>query len=103
MSGSANTAEGAGSGAGTGTGSEARTAADAGTGPGSGVDALPQPARDIAAGYAVSGTALDLGALLWDGACLPAAQIRIRTWSWSTSRICGPSPRSSYRTPGRPN
>lgn len=75
MSGSANTAEGADTDA--GTGSEARTAADAGTGPGPGVDSLPQPARDIAAGYAVSGTALDLGALLWDGACLPAAQIRI--------------------------
>ncbi|MFD0343774.1 helicase HerA-like domain-containing protein [Streptomyces sp. NPDC127117] len=39
--------------------------------------ALPEPAREIAAGYAVSGAALDLGALLWDGTCLPDAQIRI--------------------------
>ncbi|WP_328681750.1 helicase HerA-like domain-containing protein [Streptomyces sp. NBC_00343] len=31
----------------------------------------------IAAGYAFTGPALDLGALLWDGACLPDAQIRI--------------------------
>ncbi|MEV5199085.1 helicase HerA-like domain-containing protein [Streptomyces sp. NPDC053720] len=38
---------------------------------------LPEPAREIAAGYAVSGAALDLGALLWDGTCLPDAQIRI--------------------------
>ncbi|MEU2130249.1 helicase HerA-like domain-containing protein [Streptomyces sp. NPDC018352] len=38
---------------------------------------LPEPAREIAAGYAVSGASLDLGALLWDGTCLPDAQIRI--------------------------
>ncbi|MER5363720.1 helicase HerA-like domain-containing protein [Streptomyces sp. NPDC002722] len=38
---------------------------------------LPEPAREIAAGYAVSGAALDLGALLWDGICLPDVQIRI--------------------------
>ncbi|MGW9117550.1 helicase HerA-like domain-containing protein [Streptomyces sp. NPDC055663] len=38
---------------------------------------LPEPAREIAAGYAVSGPALGLGALLWDGICLPDAQIRI--------------------------
>ena len=31
----------------------------------------------IAAGYAFTGPALDLGALLWDGTCLPDAQIRI--------------------------
>ncbi|MFD4879018.1 helicase HerA-like domain-containing protein [Streptomyces sp. NPDC058420] len=31
----------------------------------------------IAAGYAFTGPALDLGALLWEGACLPDAQIRI--------------------------
>src|ERR1700754_1476834 len=30
----------------------------------------------IAAGYAFTGPALDLGALLWDGACLPDAQFR---------------------------
>ncbi|MES9506841.1 helicase HerA-like domain-containing protein [Streptomyces sp. NPDC000609] len=49
---------------------------DGGGGAGSG-GALPEPAREIAAGYAVSGAALDLGALLWDGACLPDARIRI--------------------------
>ncbi|MGH4035525.1 helicase HerA-like domain-containing protein [Actinomycetota bacterium Odt1-20B] len=32
---------------------------------------------EIAAGYAFTGPALDLGALLWDGQCLPDAQIRI--------------------------
>ncbi|MGW2036433.1 helicase HerA-like domain-containing protein [Streptomyces virginiae] len=35
------------------------------------------PAGQIAAGYAFTGPALDLGALLWDGACLPDRQIRI--------------------------
>ncbi len=39
--------------------------------------ALPQPALEIASGYAFGGPALDLGALLWDGACLPDAQVRI--------------------------
>jgi DNA helicase HerA-like ATPase len=39
--------------------------------------ALPQEALKIAAGYAFSGPALDLGALLWDGLCLPDARIRI--------------------------
>ena len=33
--------------------------------------------ESIAAGYAFTGPALDLGALLWDGACLSDAQIRI--------------------------
>ncbi|MDV7217872.1 helicase HerA-like domain-containing protein [Streptomyces prunicolor] len=33
--------------------------------------------ESIAAGYAFTGPALDLGALLWEGACLPDAQIRI--------------------------
>ena len=33
--------------------------------------------ESIAAGYAFTGPALDLGALLWDGACLPDAQIRV--------------------------
>ncbi|MFJ8990134.1 helicase HerA-like domain-containing protein [Streptomyces sp. NPDC102279] len=45
-------------------------------GPG-GAPALPREALEIAAGYAFAGPALDLGALLWDGACLPDAQIRI--------------------------
>ncbi|MFC9293364.1 helicase HerA-like domain-containing protein [Streptomyces sp. NPDC057011] len=35
------------------------------------------PADEIAAGYAFTGPALDLGALLWDGGCLPDRQIRI--------------------------
>lgn len=35
------------------------------------------PAGQIAAGYAFTGPALDLGALLWDGTCLPDRQIRI--------------------------
>ncbi|MFF1306586.1 helicase HerA-like domain-containing protein [Streptomyces sp. NPDC058307] len=39
--------------------------------------ALPQPALEIASGYAFAGPALDLGALLWDGVCLPDAQVRI--------------------------
>ncbi|WP_180687804.1 helicase HerA-like domain-containing protein [Streptomyces gossypiisoli] len=39
--------------------------------------ALPQEALKIAAGYAFTGPALDLGALLWDGRCLPDAQVRI--------------------------
>ncbi|MFE9613237.1 helicase HerA-like domain-containing protein [Streptomyces sp. NPDC006012] len=39
--------------------------------------ALPKDALEIAAGYAFAGPALDLGALLWDGLCLPDAQIRI--------------------------
>ncbi|MFJ3922312.1 helicase HerA-like domain-containing protein [Streptomyces sp. NPDC090022] len=34
-------------------------------------------ADEIAAGYAFTGPALDLGALLWDGTCLPDRQIRI--------------------------
>nr|WP_240044933.1 helicase HerA-like domain-containing protein [Streptomyces alboflavus] len=39
--------------------------------------ALPPEAAAIAAGYAFEGPALDLGALLWDGQCLPGAQVRI--------------------------
>lgn len=38
---------------------------------------LPQEAMEIVSGYAFAGPALDLGALLWDGRCLPDAQIRI--------------------------
>ncbi|MFF5701552.1 helicase HerA-like domain-containing protein [Streptomyces sp. NPDC012794] len=34
-------------------------------------------AAEIAAGYAFTGPALHLGALLWDGTCLPERQIRI--------------------------
>ncbi|MGW0909149.1 helicase HerA-like domain-containing protein [Streptomyces sp. NPDC002853] len=32
---------------------------------------------EIVSGYAFAGPALDLGALLWDGSCLPDAQIRV--------------------------
>lgn len=39
--------------------------------------ALPPQAREIASGYASDGPALDLGALLWDGRCLPDARIRL--------------------------
>ncbi|MGX1131712.1 DNA helicase HerA-like ATPase [Streptomyces glaucescens] len=39
--------------------------------------ALPEEALKIASGYAFAGPALDLGALLWDGSCLPDAQVRI--------------------------
>ncbi|MFF4642162.1 helicase HerA-like domain-containing protein [Streptomyces sp. NPDC001389] len=35
------------------------------------------PAAGIAAGYAFTGPALELGALLWDGACLPDRRIRV--------------------------
>ncbi|MFE1546642.1 helicase HerA-like domain-containing protein [Streptomyces sp. NPDC058718] len=38
---------------------------------------LAGPAAEIAAGYAFDGAALDLGALLWDGACHPDAPVRI--------------------------
>ncbi|WJV47704.1 helicase HerA-like domain-containing protein [Streptomyces flavofungini] len=38
---------------------------------------LPPEAAGIAAGYAFEGPALDLGALLWDGQCLPGAQVRV--------------------------
>nr|WP_232028325.1 helicase HerA-like domain-containing protein [Streptomyces lincolnensis] len=50
---------------------------DASRGAPSGAPALPAPALEIAAGYAFTGPALDLGALLWDGRCLPDAQVRI--------------------------
>ncbi|MFI6336270.1 helicase HerA-like domain-containing protein [Streptomyces sp. NPDC050535] len=39
--------------------------------------ALPEGVLEIAAGYAFSGPALDLGALLWDARCVPDVQIRI--------------------------
>ncbi|MDH6608855.1 DNA helicase HerA-like ATPase [Streptomyces sp. SAI-208] len=39
--------------------------------------ALPQQALEIASGYAFTGPTLELGALLWDGVCLPDAQVRI--------------------------
>ncbi|MFJ8635126.1 helicase HerA-like domain-containing protein [Streptomyces sp. NPDC093568] len=42
-----------------------------------GAAALPREALEIAAGYAFTGPALDLGALIWDGRCLPDAQIRL--------------------------
>lgn len=39
--------------------------------------ALPPGAAAIARGYAFPGPALDLGALLWDGSCLPGAPVRV--------------------------
>ncbi|SFE30583.1 hypothetical protein SAMN05216251_102439 [Actinacidiphila alni] len=39
--------------------------------------ALPAPAAEIAAGYAFTGPALDLGALLWEGDCHADAPVRI--------------------------
>ena len=56
--------------------SETMPPATAPEAPGS-APALPAEALKIASGYAFTGPALDLGALLWDGACLPDAQIRI--------------------------
>ncbi|KOG31624.1 helicase HerA-like domain-containing protein [Streptomyces resistomycificus] len=56
--------------------SETMPSAAAPEAPGS-APALPEEALKIASGYAFTGPALDLGALLWDGACLPDAQIRI--------------------------
>ncbi|MCX3062651.1 helicase HerA-like domain-containing protein [Streptomyces beihaiensis] len=44
---------------------------------GTGAAALPREALEIASGYAFSGEALDLGALLWNEQCLPDARIRI--------------------------
>ena len=43
----------------------------------SGAPALPREALENASGYAFPGPALDPGALLWDGRCLPDVQIRI--------------------------
>ncbi|MEU2555331.1 helicase HerA-like domain-containing protein [Streptomyces sp. NPDC014684] len=40
-------------------------------------EALPAEAERIRAGYAFTGPALDLGALLWDGRCLAGAPVRI--------------------------
>ncbi|GLF96594.1 helicase HerA-like domain-containing protein [Streptomyces yaizuensis] len=40
-------------------------------------ESMPPQARDIASGYAFTGPALDLGALLWEGEPLPAAPVRI--------------------------
>ncbi|MFG2606888.1 helicase HerA-like domain-containing protein [Streptomyces sp. NPDC048514] len=42
-----------------------------------GPDALPGEAQKIASGYAFTGPALDLGALLWDGRCHADAPVRI--------------------------
>ncbi|MFI1441139.1 helicase HerA-like domain-containing protein [Streptomyces fructofermentans] len=53
-------------------------AAGAARGTGSGVSPdPPEEVARIAAGYAFTGPALDLGALLWEGRCLPDAQVRI--------------------------
>ncbi|MGW4513800.1 helicase HerA-like domain-containing protein [Streptomyces sp. NPDC004393] len=39
--------------------------------------ALPPRAQEIASGFAFAGPAVDLGALVWDGQCLPGARIRV--------------------------
>ncbi|MFJ6542015.1 helicase HerA-like domain-containing protein [Streptomyces sp. NPDC091385] len=64
--------------AGDGTAGGAAAGGDAAGGDAAGGDAaLAAPARRIADGYAFTGPALDLGALLWDGACHPGAQVRV--------------------------
>ncbi|MFJ2728555.1 helicase HerA-like domain-containing protein [Streptomyces collinus] len=40
-------------------------------------ETLPAGAREIASGYAFTGPALELGALLWDGRCHPGAPVRV--------------------------
>ncbi|MES9520043.1 helicase HerA-like domain-containing protein [Streptomyces capoamus] len=53
---------------------------DRGTAPSAGPGEAGEPpveARKIASGYAFTGPALDLGALLWDGACLPGVSVRV--------------------------
>ncbi|MFG2263381.1 helicase HerA-like domain-containing protein [Streptomyces sp. NPDC048720] len=40
-------------------------------------ETLPAEAERIRAGYGFTGPALDLGALLWDGRCLPEAPVRV--------------------------
>ncbi|GAA3153249.1 helicase HerA-like domain-containing protein [Streptomyces echinatus] len=42
-----------------------------------GAGALPAPAQKIASGYAFTGPALELGALLWDGRCHAGAPVRV--------------------------
>lgn len=54
------------------TGSPAGAAEPSGT-----PSALPPPALEITSGYAFGGPALDLGALLWDGDCLPGTRVRV--------------------------
>ncbi|MFH9658063.1 helicase HerA-like domain-containing protein [Streptomyces sp. NPDC017248] len=54
--------------------SDSESVPPAGSGPGA---ALPAPARQIASGYAFTGPALDLGALLWDGRCHQDAPVRV--------------------------
>ncbi len=76
--------EGSGGEGGAGAADSGSEAAGAGTGAGAGgaegvggAGALPQEAVEIAAGYAFTGPALDLGALMWGGQCYADAQIRI--------------------------
>ncbi|MDX2598363.1 DUF853 family protein [Streptomyces sp. WI03-4A] len=40
-------------------------------------ETLPAGAREIASGYAFTGPALELGALLWDSRCHPGAPVRV--------------------------
>ncbi|WP_445402781.1 helicase HerA-like domain-containing protein [Streptomyces sp. LE64] len=57
--------------------SQSNAAPSPGAGPPPADGTLPAPAREIAAGYAFAGPALDLGALVWDGACRPDAPVRL--------------------------
>ncbi|WP_406510761.1 helicase HerA-like domain-containing protein [Streptomyces sp. NBC_00212] len=60
------------------TGARDRTPAPAAaSAPPPGSASLPPAAAEIAAGYGFTGPAMELGALLWDGQCLPGAPIRI--------------------------
>ncbi|MFI6470395.1 helicase HerA-like domain-containing protein [Streptomyces sp. NPDC050516] len=60
------------------TGARGRTPAPAAaSAPPPGSASLPPAAAEIAAGYGFTGPAMELGALLWDGQCLPGAPIRI--------------------------
>lgn len=72
--GAANPSNESPSGVGVTTGGTGSAEASAG---GAAPRSLPQEALEIVSGYAFTGPALDLGALLWDGQCLPDAQIRI--------------------------
>ncbi|MFB6942858.1 hypothetical protein [Streptomyces sp. NPDC056305] len=70
-------ASGAGVASDEGVVSGAGVASGTGEAFGGGAGVLPPQAREIADGCAVSGIALDPGALFRDGVCLPEAQVRI--------------------------
>ncbi|MGX2995837.1 helicase HerA-like domain-containing protein [Streptomyces sp. JNUCC 64] len=71
-------ASGASSGASPVEGSSGSSSGSSGSSGSDGSGAgLPAPAAGIAAGYAFEGPALELGALLWEGAVLPGAPVRV--------------------------